>query len=160
MSLHHGRQARLSSLELVWKWLRAVAPLSSMMLGSLSRSSTRTVRATTVLFCFPTVAQATTHHHSSCLIFFFQLKGGKGPKASIHPSRTLSAELARTLSWELARKNQYHTVRAYSTSTSTRALRELSTTLFLPRRMGIHTCLLYTSPSPRDLSTSRMPSSA
>ena len=24
----------------------------------------------------------------------------------------------------------------------------------------IHTCLLYTSPSPRDLSTSRMPSSA
>ena len=29
--------------------------------------------------------------------------------------------------------------------------------LFNPR---IHTCLLYTSPSPRDLSTSRMPSSA
>ena len=25
---------------------------------------------------------------------------------------------------------------------------------------GTHTCLLYTSPSPRDLSTSRMPSSA
>ena len=25
---------------------------------------------------------------------------------------------------------------------------------------GLHTCLLYTSPSPRDLSTSRMPSSA
>ena len=25
---------------------------------------------------------------------------------------------------------------------------------------GVHTCLLYTSPSPRDLSTSRMPSSA
>ena len=24
----------------------------------------------------------------------------------------------------------------------------------------VHTCLLYTSPSPRDLSTSRMPSSA
>ena len=30
-----------------------------------------------------------------------------------------------------------------------------------PRRVGgAHTCLLYTSPSPRDLSTSRMPSSA
>ena len=26
--------------------------------------------------------------------------------------------------------------------------------------ISIHTCLLYTSPSPRDLSTSRMPSSA
>ena len=26
--------------------------------------------------------------------------------------------------------------------------------------IGPHTCLLYTSPSPRDLSTSRMPSSA
>ena len=25
---------------------------------------------------------------------------------------------------------------------------------------GVHACLLYTSPSPRDLSTSRMPSSA
>ena len=28
------------------------------------------------------------------------------------------------------------------------------------QRYGAHTCLLYTSPSPRDLSTSRMPSSA
>ena len=27
-------------------------------------------------------------------------------------------------------------------------------------RAGVETCLLYTSPSPRDLSTSRMPSSA
>ena len=27
-------------------------------------------------------------------------------------------------------------------------------------RLGHHPCLLYTSPSPRDLSTSRMPSSA
>ena len=27
-------------------------------------------------------------------------------------------------------------------------------------RMEVYTCLLYTSPSPRDLSTSRMPSSA
>ena len=26
--------------------------------------------------------------------------------------------------------------------------------------VDVHTCLLYTSPSPRDLSTSRMPSSA
>ena len=26
--------------------------------------------------------------------------------------------------------------------------------------LAVHTCLLYTSPSPRDLSTSRMPSSA
>ena len=32
---------------------------------------------------------------------------------------------------------------------------------FMPKPMGIDTtCLLYTSPSPRDLSTSRMPSSA
>ena len=30
----------------------------------------------------------------------------------------------------------------------------------LPNNTGIHVCLLYTSPSPRDLSTSRMPSSA
>ena len=29
-----------------------------------------------------------------------------------------------------------------------------------PPRYGSHPCLLYTSPSPRDLSTSRMPSSA
>ena len=28
------------------------------------------------------------------------------------------------------------------------------------REVGLYTCLLYTSPSPRDLSTSRMPSSA
>ena len=28
------------------------------------------------------------------------------------------------------------------------------------RRIGYDVCLLYTSPSPRDLSTSRMPSSA
>ena len=31
---------------------------------------------------------------------------------------------------------------------------------FNPHGHGTHTCLLYTSPSPRDLSTSRMPSSA
>ena len=30
----------------------------------------------------------------------------------------------------------------------------------LRRRVTAYTCLLYTSPSPRDLSTSRMPSSA
>ena len=34
----------------------------------------------------------------------------------------------------------------------------------IPRQVGLHAelfvCLLYTSPSPRDLSTSRMPSSA
>ena len=30
----------------------------------------------------------------------------------------------------------------------------------IPLYANIHTCLLYTSPSPRDLSTSRMPSSA
>ena len=30
----------------------------------------------------------------------------------------------------------------------------------LPDQVWIHDCLLYTSPSPRDLSTSRMPSSA
>ena len=30
----------------------------------------------------------------------------------------------------------------------------------LSKDFGIKTCLLYTSPSPRDLSTSRMPSSA
>ena len=29
-----------------------------------------------------------------------------------------------------------------------------------PTHDGLETCLLYTSPSPRDLSTSRMPSSA
>ena len=29
-----------------------------------------------------------------------------------------------------------------------------------PAEVGAHACLLYTSPSPRDLSTSRMPSSA
>ena len=29
-----------------------------------------------------------------------------------------------------------------------------------PESIGVQTCLLYTSPSPRDLSTSRMPSSA
>ena len=32
--------------------------------------------------------------------------------------------------------------------------------LVMPRMLGVFTCLLYTSPSPRDLSTSRMPSSA
>ena len=31
---------------------------------------------------------------------------------------------------------------------------------FFNRLDGLDTCLLYTSPSPRDLSTSRMPSSA
>ena len=30
----------------------------------------------------------------------------------------------------------------------------------MPQRQGFKNCLLYTSPSPRDLSTSRMPSSA
>ena len=38
-----------------------------------------------------------------------------------------------------------------------RQLRDLSTMI---RAVHPHTCLLYTSPSPRDLSTSRMPSSA
>ena len=35
-----------------------------------------------------------------------------------------------------------------------------SITLFVHARYGARNCLLYTSPSPRDLSTSRMPSSA
>ena len=33
-------------------------------------------------------------------------------------------------------------------------------TYYVTRNIGINSCLLYTSPSPRDLSTSRMPSSA
>ena len=36
----------------------------------------------------------------------------------------------------------------------------LKVTLEEPVKGQVHTCLLYTSPSPRDLSTSRMPSSA
>ena len=41
-------------------------------------------------------------------------------------------------------------------------LREVDETLFEEVRQAllIYNCLLYTSPSPRDLSTSRMPSSA
>ena len=37
---------------------------------------------------------------------------------------------------------------------------DLSSSLPFNDRLVVHTCLLYTSPSPRDLSTSRMPSSA
>ena len=37
---------------------------------------------------------------------------------------------------------------------------ELRMVLKITKRDGTPTCLLYTSPSPRDLSTSRMPSSA
>ena len=37
---------------------------------------------------------------------------------------------------------------------------KLTFTASEPVYYDIHTCLLYTSPSPRDLSTSRMPSSA
>ena len=36
----------------------------------------------------------------------------------------------------------------------------LIVTVVLPAERGTDPCLLYTSPSPRDLSTSRMPSSA
>eukprot|EP00831_Metopus_contortus_P037215 TRINITY_DN29340_c0_g1_i1.p2 TRINITY_DN29340_c0_g1~~TRINITY_DN29340_c0_g1_i1.p2 ORF type:complete len:179 (+),score=11.57 TRINITY_DN29340_c0_g1_i1:149-685(+) len=38
--------------------------------------------------------------------------------------------------------------------------REISSQLSIPHVLCVDTCLLYTSPSPRDLSTSRMPSSA
>ena len=37
---------------------------------------------------------------------------------------------------------------------------EVALTIYQPRRANISTCLLYTSPSPRDISGSRMPSSA
>ena len=39
-------------------------------------------------------------------------------------------------------------------------LSSIASTLAQPRLLGYSICLLYTSPSPRDLSTSRMPSSA
>ena len=39
-------------------------------------------------------------------------------------------------------------------------VRAKNTTEILTKNIALYSCLLYTSPSPRDLSTSRMPSSA
>ena len=47
-----------------------------------------------------------------------------------------------------------------SVYTQLAAVAALSSTFFLWDKVQSKSCLLYTSPSPRDLSTSRMPSSA
>ena len=39
-------------------------------------------------------------------------------------------------------------------------VRKKNTAEIVTKNIGLYSCLLYTSPSPRDLSTSRMPSSA
>ena len=72
--------------------------------------------------------------------------------------RTMSAHIARHLS------DTYERVRdslLLDVSLSSRKLEEvLRTASHEKQRSGRWSCLLYTSPSPRDLSTSRMPSSA
>ena len=63
---------------------------------------------------------------------------------------------------------EYHTIRNGGTSSTQtfRANQKQTSDVKLTLQVGLHepynliTCLLYTSPSPRDLSTSRMPSSA
>ena len=48
----------------------------------------------------------------------------------------------------------------WEVDTDTQTVRHRSPKTGKTERYMFHTCLLYTSPSPRDLSTSRMPSSA
>ena len=69
---------------------------------------------------------------------------------------------ARSKSWAMAARNAEDGISAAQTAES--ALLEIASLAQRMRELGIQAdnygCLLYTSPSPRDLSTSRMPSSA
>ena len=114
-------------------------------------------------------------------VFGIQLPGGRQAKASLVGAlrkRLLDEDLPRVLE-ELGRDELRAVCRVHALPSSSRSREELKRTIIeasgleisivapeaarsadLPLEGQILACLLYTSPSPRDLSTSRMPSSA
>ena len=84
----------------------------------------------------------------------FRHKPGSEGEVTFAPMQALDPQLADLRSWSLAQGRTNHGDRRVASGTGYHHVRGIggSTLHFV--------CLLYTSPSPRDLSTSRMPSSA
>ena len=76
--------------------------------------------------------------------YYSRLEGGRGPQ----PSVEMLTSIARALRLTLEERDHLFVLAGHGTPPRT------------TRACHVDPCLLYTSPSPRDLSTSRMPSSA
>ena len=66
--------------------------------------------------------------------------------------------MTTTATYDLAELQKETRMGAMGSETASREIRRIDLSDFARRKTEV--CLLYTSPSPRDLSTSRMPSSA
>jgi uracil phosphoribosyltransferase len=86
----------------------------------------------------------------------------RADEVSTKDFRSLANELARLLTYEATQdlETETRTIKGWAGDVTVERIKGKKVTVVPILRAGLGTVSLYTSPSPRDLSTSRMPSSA